>query len=197
MDIEYEATFINVNKETIRKKLKSVGAKLIKPEFMQKRVVFNLPSGHEIEGAWLRVRDESDKITMSLKVVDGDKIDNQKEICLEVNNFQQAEQFLSSVGCDKKAYQESKRELWILDNVEITIDEWPFLEPFVEIEGKSEEEVRKTSKKLDFNYDEALFCSADTLYSMKYRISEYKVNNETPEIRFDMNNPFISNSENI
>ena len=56
-NIEYEAKFININKDSVRENLKLVGAELIKPEFLQKRVVFNLPTGHEIKGGWLRVRD--------------------------------------------------------------------------------------------------------------------------------------------
>ena len=44
MDIEYEATFVNINKDEIRKRLKNSGAKLIKPEFLQKRVVFYTPN---------------------------------------------------------------------------------------------------------------------------------------------------------
>jgi len=42
MDTEYEATFLDVNKENIRKVLKKSGAKLIRPEFLQKRNVFTL-----------------------------------------------------------------------------------------------------------------------------------------------------------
>ena len=108
MDIEYEATFPDVDKEEVRKILKKAGARLIKPEFMQRRVVFNLPIGHEIKNSWLRVRDEGDKITMSLKVVDGDRIESQKEIYLQVSDFKQAESLLISVGCKKKSFQESK-----------------------------------------------------------------------------------------
>lgn len=191
MKIEYEATFSNIKKNNVRKKLKEAGASLVKKEFLQKRVVFNLPKGHELRGGWLRVRDEEDKITMSLKIVDGNKIENQKEICIQVDNFRQAELFLITIGARKKAYQESKRELWKLNNVEITIDEWPFLEPFVEIEGKSEESIKKMCKKLGFDYKKALFCSVDHLYSRKYGISEDKINNETPEIIFNGKNPFL------
>lgn len=36
MQIEYEATFININKDEIRARLKKVGATLVKPEFLQK-----------------------------------------------------------------------------------------------------------------------------------------------------------------
>ncbi|NBS41741.1 hypothetical protein EBS80_03705, partial [bacterium] len=60
MHIEYEATFENVDKDAIRAKLKEAGATLVRPEFVQKRVVFNLPKGHEIPGGWLRVRNEGD-----------------------------------------------------------------------------------------------------------------------------------------
>ena len=191
MDIEYEATFKNINKNEIRKLLKKVGARLIKPEFMQKRVVFHLPKGHEIKGGWLRVRDEADKITMSLKVIDGNKIKDQKEICLTVNNFEEAENFLVLIGCEKKAYQENKRELWKLNNVEIMIDEWPFLEPFIEVEGKSEKTVRQVCKKLGLNYSEAIFSSTDVLIQQKYGISLDRINNKTPKIIFNMKNPFL------
>lgn len=195
MDIEFEATFPNIDKNKMRRILKKTGAKLIRKEYMQKRVVFNLPNSHQIKGGWLRVRDEGDKVTMSLKVVDGDRIENQKEIYLKVSNFKQAELFLESIGCQRKAYQETKRELWLLDDVEITIDEWPFLEPFVEVEGKSEKAVKEVSRKLGFNFDSALFCAVDRLYKLKYGISEDVINNHTPEIIFNRNNPFLTSKD--
>lgn len=192
MKIEYEATFPNIDKNQVRKKLKTIGAVLVKSEFLQKRVVFHLPKGHEVKGGWLRVRDEGDRVTLSFKIVGGDKIEDQKEICLQVDNFEQATIFLESIGCQKKAYQENKRELWKLGKTEITIDEWPFLEPFVEIEGKSEKEVRETAKKLGFDYRTAFFGSVDTLYSKKYNLSEEVINNQTPLIVFKVKNPFVS-----
>ena len=190
MKIEYEATFPNINKDEIRERLKKTGAVLIKPEFLQKRCTFNLPRGHEIKGGWLRVRDEDDKITMTLKVVGEDIIENQKEVALLVDNFNEAVEFLKNIGCEKKSFQETKREIWKLENVEIMIDEWPHLEPLVEIEGSSEDEVRRISEKLGFNYSEALFCSATTLYSSKYSLSNDYINNRIPEITFKGKNPF-------
>lgn len=190
MKIEYEATYININKDEVRKKLKEVGASLIKPEFLQKRIPFELPIEKRSKGKWLRVRDEGDKITLSLKEVDGNKIENQKEICLKIDNFEEAVELLKLIGCEPKSYQENKRELWKLDNVEITIDEWPFLEPHVEVEGDSEEEVKKVSEKLGLDYSKALFCSITTLYRLKYNISEEEIN-KTPKIIFEMANPFL------
>ena len=189
MQIEYEATFTNVNKNEVRGQLELIGAKLVKPEFLQKRTVFNLPEGHEIEGGWLRVRDEGDKITMSLKVVVAGKVENQKETCLIVNDYNEAVNFLKEIGCEQKSYQETKRELWKLDDVEITIDEWPFLEPFIEVEGKSEDEIKMVSEKLGFDYNQALFCAVDTLYSKQYGITEEFVD-KVPLIIFNNHNPF-------
>lgn len=190
MQIEYEATYANVDKDKVRARLKKAGAELVRPEFMQKRVVFNLPKGHEIPGGWLRVRDEGDKITMSLKAVLNGKIETQKEIQLIVDSFENAENMLVLIGCEKKSYQETRREIWMMDDVEICIDEWPYLEPLVEIEGDSEEKVKNVSQKLQFDYTKALFCSAGHLYELKYGIPEDSINNDFSLITFDMENPF-------
>ncbi|HRN69771.1 MAG TPA: CYTH domain-containing protein [Candidatus Woesebacteria bacterium] len=191
MNIEFEATFPGIDKKVLREKLKALNAKLIKKEFIQKRSVFHFPAGHQVAGGWVRVRDEVDTVTMSIKIIDGDFIENQKEICLSVDDYAQAELFLQTLGCEKKAYQESKRELWSLDNGEVMIDEWPFLEPFVEIEGASEESVKQISEKLGFKYEDALFCSVAELYEMKYGVSQDIINNQTPLIVFGSQNPFI------
>lgn len=193
MKIEYEATFAGVNENDIRKRLQNVGAKLIKPKFLQKRTVFHLPEGHEIEGGWARVRDEGDRITMSIKIVNGKTITDQKEICIIVDDINEAARFLTALGCREKAYQESKRELWKINNVEIAIDEWPFLEPFVEIEGRSEKAVRRIAKQLKFDWVEAKFCAVGTLYAEKYKMPEKIINDGLSKLIFDMKNPFIKN----
>lgn len=191
MNIEYEATFANISKKDVHSRLQKAGASLRRPEFLQKRVVFNLPRGHEIPGAWVRVRDEGDRITMSIKVVDGVQIENQKESLVVVNSFEESRQFLKYLGCEEKAYQETKREIWDLNNVEICIDEWPFLEPFVEIEGGSEQEVKNVAEQIGFDWESAKFCSVDTLYSEKYGFSEDVFSNRSPRVVFDMENPFV------
>lgn len=190
MQIEYEATFLNIDKNEIRKKLENVGAKLVKPEFLQKRYVFDMPNGYNGH-SWVRVRDEQDKITMSFKDINGNKIEDQKEINLTIDDFQKSVEFLEAIGCIKKSYQENKREIWQLDNVEICIDEWPFVEPFVEIEGRSEQDVKDVSQKLGFNYAKALFGSTSLIIHQKYGIS-FDVIDHIPKIVFNMENPFLN-----
>ena len=192
MKIEHEATFTNIDKEEIRARLREAGATLVRPEFLMKRVVFELPTGHEIPGGWLRVRDEGDKITMSLKVVNGNKIENQKEIQVVIDNFSEGVSLLENLGAERKALQESRRELWLLDEVEVTIDEWPYLEPYVEVEGNNEEAVKVVSKKIGFDYDKALFCSVDYLYNKKYGVPLETINHNTKLITFTDPNPFLN-----
>lgn len=192
METEFEATFSDISKEELRDKLQEKGAELLKSEFLQKRVVFNLPQEQNAPERWVRVRDEQDKITMSFKAVKNGKIDNQKEINLEVDNFEKGVEFLEEITGKKKAYQENKRELWKLDSVEVCIDEWPFLEPFVEIEGDSEKAVKEVAKKLGFDYSKARFCAVGQLYSEKYDLPERVINNEIPKIVFNMKNPFLN-----
>ena len=193
MKIEYEATFTEVDVEWVRGRLKTVGAALVKPNFLQKRVVFNFPKGNEVKGGWARVRDEGDKVTMSVKIVDGDKITDQKEAQIVVDDFDGAVSLLTMVGCIPKAYQETRRELWTLDGVEITIDEWPFLPPFVEIEGASEEVVKAATDKLGFDWSTAKFCYVSRLYAEHYNIDPDILKNQTPRLVFNMANPFNHN----
>ena len=191
MEIEYEAVFTNIEPDSCRAVLTSAGAELARAEYMQTRSSFNLPESVLTQKGWARVRDEGDKITMSVKSIEGEGIESQKESCVTVDSFKQAESLLTQLGCDKKAYQETKRELWMLDGVEVTIDTWPFLEPFVEVEGSSEAVVKAVAEKLGFEWATAKFCAVDTLYSEKYDISTDQINNHTPEILFDMANPFV------
>ncbi len=194
MFIEYEATFINIDKDEMRERLTKAGAKLVRAEFLQKRVTFDPPVGHQKFGAFLRVRDEGDKITLARKEIGTAGIADQKETCVNVSNFDDTVEILKDTGCIPRSYEETKRELWNLDGLEVTIDEFPFLEPFVEVEGKSEEEVRAGSEKLDFEWSTAKFCTPGTLFREKYGKGPMDLAKETGtmiELTFTVKNPFI------
>ncbi|MBI5621486.1 CYTH domain-containing protein [Candidatus Falkowbacteria bacterium] len=191
MAIEYEAMFGNIDRILMRQRLTEVGARLVRPEFLQRRYNLTLPGKETIEFEWLRLRDEGDKITLSLKADKaGGAITDQHELCVTISDLEIGRQMLEALGCQVKAYQETKRELWTLDGVEVTIDEWPFLEPLLEIEAKDEANVRAMAEKLGFDWSSALFSSVTALYVSKYGIDWQVISNSTPRIVFDMENPF-------
>ena len=182
---------MNIDKDEIRRKLKAVGAELVKPEFLQKRFNFHLPGNLREDRAWLRVRDEGDKITLSLKKIEGKEIHHQKELSLQVSDFETAVDILKAMGCEIRMYQETKRELWMLDGAEVTIDEWPFLEPFVEVESDSENSVKAVSEKIGFDWTQAVFSPVGKVYKMKYNVSPSLFEGEDVRLTFESSNPFI------
>lgn len=185
MNNEIEAQFLDIDKDEIRGKLKAIGAKCVKPEVLMRRIVFDV-GPHQ----FARVRDEGDKIVMTYKNVSDDKsIMGTKEVNVVVDNYENAILLLKSCGLEEKAEQESLREVWILGKVEICIDEWPWLPPFVEVEGPSEESVWDAAEKLGFKKSDAKFGSVDTTYQHYYGINPDIVNLHTPKILFDMEPP--------
>lgn len=183
MQTEFEATFVDVDIVAVRATLNELGAVNTRPETLMRRYVFIPP--HHIENGWMRVRDEGDKITLSLKQVSGDTIEDQKEIELVINSFEDGVRLLETIGAEKKAYQETRRESWLLGDAHIEIDTWPGLDPFVEIESTSEKSVRLIAEQLGFDYAQAIFGSVERVYELKLGIPPHVINNETPEITFE------------
>lgn len=188
METEYEAKFLDVDKDEVRARLKSVGATLERPEFMQRRWVFDLPQEKHTPHVFARVRDEGGIITMTWKEFSGAEIDHPKEIELVVDSFDNAVKLLTEIGCVPRSYQENKRELWHLGDAKITIDSWPYYEPFVEVESVSEETVQEISIRAGFEWSKAFFCGVSKLYKMKY--GEHVHISEMPKLTFEMQNPF-------
>lgn len=179
MELELEATFININKEDLRKRLRENGATLVRPEIKMKKTIFDL--GQNI---FARVRDEGDHITATYKnVSDASKIDGTHEVNLIVNDYDRAVAFITALDIKPKAQQETMRESWILNGTEIDIDTWPWLPTFVEIEGKTIDSVKAVSKQLDFDYADAHFGSVDEIYRLYYNVTNDDIN-FAPEIKF-------------
>ena len=176
MQTEIEAKFPGVDPDDIRTKLKALGATLVYPEVLMRRKNFDYPDARldKING-WIRVRDEGDKVTMSYKQLLDRTLHGTKEVSVVVNDFETTCHFLDSIGLESSAYQESKREKWLLKDNEVTIDTWPWVPSFVEIEGPSEEAVRSAAAALRFDWNQAMHGSVETVYQMHYDVTEFEV----------------------
>lgn len=191
MKTEYEAIFTNIDKGDMRERLKKVGAESVRPETLIKQHNFGLPEGMNTKNGYLRVIDENGTIIMSIKSASPENnTNNPKEVELEVVDADQAIGFLKALGAPKGSYQESKREFWKLDGIDISIEDWPFLEPFLKIKGKNETEVRNASSWLGLDHDSAEFCAVDELYSQKYNLDKKYINDQLKNLSFKEDNPF-------
>ncbi len=178
---EIEAKFFIKNKDEIRNKLLINGLNLARKERLIKRKVFH---NDEI-GKFIRVRDEGDKITMTYKNIIDSTINGVEEVEIIVNDFDSAVELINKTNFKEVAYQETLRETWNNNEVEIDIDTWPFLQSFIEIEAQSENLVRKYTKIFDFNFEnDAYFGGVAVLYNKIYNIDK-EIVNKLPNITFD------------
>lgn len=184
MQTEIEATFTGIERDDIRAKLRELGAICAHPDRMMKRKVFDYPDLRlEKIGAWARVRDEGDKVTMSYKRLVERTLTGVQEVNLVLDDFEQGCEFLKALGLVQESFQETRRESWELDDVQIEIDEWPWIPPFVEIEGPNEEAVKAVAAKLGFDWSAALHGSVENIYQQHYDVTEAEVD-AWPEITF-------------
>ncbi len=179
MKAEIEAKFLNVDKENIRKLLKNIGAELVAPERLMNRAVFDGKRKSE----YYRVRNEGNQITMSFKREEKRSIEGMKEICLTVDNYNNAVEFLTSLAGKPKALQETYRESWVKDGVEIDIDTWPWIPSFIEIEGESTEAVKGIADKLGLKMVDAKYGSVGIAYRQVFDVTDEDIN-DMPEIKF-------------
>lgn len=124
MKTEYEVKFLAINVDEIRERLKANGAELVKPMRLMRRVTIDSPAMKQ-KDAFVRVRDEGDRTTLTYKQFDQLSVDGAKEFEVTVSDFEETVQLLAAAGLPHKSFQESRRETWELDHVEFMIDEWP------------------------------------------------------------------------
>ncbi|MFD4143663.1 class IV adenylate cyclase [Streptomyces sp. NPDC058572] len=163
MKHEYEAKFLAVDVADLQAKLTTLGAVQAFPRTLLTRKIFENDS---LDGsAWLRLRDEGTRSTLTLKqVTDATTIDGTTEIETEVTDLHAMADILRRLGLNEVRYQENYREEWRLGEVAFDFDTWPNLPTFVEIEGPDEASVRQAAALLELDYSEARFGSVDEIY---------------------------------
>ncbi|MFJ3435620.1 class IV adenylate cyclase [Streptomyces cyaneofuscatus] len=163
MKHEYEAKFLAVAVDGLQAKLRALGAVQAFPRTLLTRKIFE---NDALEGgAWVRLRDEGTRSTLTLKqVTDSTTIDGTTEIETEVSDLHVMAEILRNVGLREVRYQENFREEWRLGEVVFDFDTWPDLPTFVEIEGPDEASVRQAAALLDLDYTEGRFGSVDEIY---------------------------------
>lgn len=179
--LEIEVKFLNINPESIEKKLKEIGAEKV-GEYFYRRRVFDYPDWRlDKNHSWLRLRDEGEQITLSLKKRLGVDEDNKKnndagmeEIEIKVNNFDETANLILSLGFVEKHYAENKRTRWLKDGVEFDIDIYPELETFLEIEAPTWEKIDEAIGWLDLNQEDKKIFSTNQAYALKgIKVADY------------------------
>lgn len=155
---EIEVKFLDVEPKALERKLRKIGAKKVFNRLYRRRV-FDYPDLRlNRHGAYLRLRDEGEKITLTFKqrlgIKDhgGKKNDaGMKEIEIRVSEFDKTAQLLRELGFIEKFYEENKRIRYQLERLEFDIDFWPKLNPYLEIEAPTQKELDRGIGLLGLN----------------------------------------------
>ena len=172
MKIEYEVRFLEIDKERIIERLEELGA-IKKGDYNQKRYVYNLVPSQE--GKWIRLRTNGSITTLTYKDIEKDTVDGTREVEVQVDDFEKTNELLERIGFKNKGYQENKRTQYILNGVEIDIDSWPMIPTYLEIEGKSEEEIIKIQKLLNMDESKKTMLNCKDIYMQIYGIDIDKI----------------------
>jgi adenylate cyclase, class 2 len=160
---EYEAKFLSIDVAGLQARLKNLGAVRAFPRTLLTRKIFE--SDALERGAWVRLRDEGTRSTLTLKqVTDATSIGGTTEIETDVTDLPAMAEILSRLGLTEVRYQENYREEWRWGVVTFDFDTWPGLPTFVEIEGPDEDSVRRAAAALELDYSRARFGSVDEIY---------------------------------
>ena len=170
MNSEIEAKFLNVNHEDMRARLKKAGFTCSQPIRLMRRALYDFPDMRlqKEKNGYVRLRDEGDKVTLTYKQFSADGINGAQEIEATVDSFFAAKQLLEAIGLKQKSFQESRRETWVQNGVEVVLDEWPWLDSYIEIEGVNESQVKKAAGKLGLEWQQAIFGDVTVAYRMQY-----------------------------
>lgn len=146
--IEYEVKVLDIDPKAFTKKANSLGFVLEK-ELSFRRVLFDrVPADDK---ALIRLRTDGSQATLTFKKFHENAIDGVEEHEVDVSDFETCKTLLQRTGLKETSYQENTRKLFLnpqRPDLEITIDQWPAIPPYAEVEGKSVEGVKKLLAEL-------------------------------------------------
>ena len=161
MNTEVEVRLLDIDKDDLVSKLEKNNAKFI-GDWLQIRYVYDFKPVDPHR--WIRLRTNGIASTLTIKEVSDKTIEGTKELEIEVSSIEDTDKILEKLGYTKRSIQENKRIRYILNDVEIDIDTWPYLNPYVEFEGNSEEQIKEVVEMLGLDYSKCITENAQDIY---------------------------------
>lgn len=168
INIENELTILDIDKNEFVAKLKSLGVKMITDERLQKRYVYDFNPINR--NKWIRLRTNGEKTTLTIKEIQENSKMNAREMEIVVSDFETTNEMLEELGYTHRNYQENLRQVFMLDGVEISVDSWPLIPPYAELEGKDLESINKVMEKLGVSQDKITTLDVTSIYKKIYNI---------------------------
>lgn len=173
MHTEYEVRILEIDSKEVIKKLESLNAQF-QWDCLQQRYVYDFKPKEN--GRWIRLRTNGKKTTLTIKNIVSSNIDGTQELEIEVDNFERCHLILKELGYEAKSFQENRRRQYLLNGVEVDIDDWPLIPTYLEIEGPSEDAVYNALEVLGFSKKDIVTKDVQNIYK-DYDIDIEKIDN--------------------
>ena len=197
MPKEFEAKFLNIDVDSIKKKLRENGATKVHDPLKFYRLIFKRCEEKGDKPGFVRIRDEGKKITMTTKIFNDKKCPEEREVTIN-ESFEKGCEFLRAIGIEEKSYQETMREKWSHPLAhEITFDIVPGLPIYMEIDCTSEANLNKLVALLDLDKSNMKYGSFDKTYTEYYDIPSDNIIHKTPSLTFKDVGTQIKPNKNI
>lgn len=129
---------------------------------------------------WIRLRQDGDKVELTLKYIYNTaveyNIDEVKEIEIVTDDFETANKLIEEMGYYKRKLVEKRRVSYKYNDLSIEIDEWPLLNPYIEIEGNNAQDIYDLALKLGYPKEETKVMNTEDVYLLKgINLTDYEV----------------------
>ncbi len=174
MKIETEVTILEVDKKALEQKLEKLGAKKVY-DGLQRRYTFDMIPKNP--NKWMRLRTNGEKTTLTIKeIVDNMIAGGTKEWEVLVSDFDETKNILNELGFEHRNYQENYRTMYVYKDAEISIDSWPKIPTYCEVECDDETQINELLKKLNLD-NEVTTLDVVEIYKQKYGIDILSIKN--------------------
>ncbi|EOD00868.1 class IV adenylate cyclase [Caldisalinibacter kiritimatiensis] len=171
---ELEVKVLNIDKEEIQERLKSIGAELVKKEYQvntifdtEDRIIKNEHKGY------LRIREKRDLLNNKTEYIftlkknlSSEKVRKNVEIETKVDNKDALTEILKHLKLDIKHSGSKERISYKYDDILFEIDTWDedtYPYPYLEIEVNKEEDLERAIELLNLNREDVTDKSLDQL----------------------------------
>lgn len=161
--VEHELKFLEVDPALLVQRIMELGGRQLRPRHKLRRRTFDIPGAPR--GTFVRVRDEGDRVTLTLKQCQPNGDVHELEECVE--SFSVTATLLEQMGMRPATYEENYRETYELEQAVITIDTWPGLSPFIEVEARDAERLAIACGSLSLDMEKGLKGPVDVVYARK------------------------------
>lgn len=171
MTPEIECRFLEVDKDALVTKLRELGAKDEGEVLLEEVIIYGPHNAWKDEPRFVRIRKTGDTTKLTYKEHRSQSLGGAHEIEFAIEDLGKAAAFFEAIGFPPFRWQQKKRHTLELHSVTFDIDTWPTLPPYVELEGKSEEDLKRAAALVGYDWTDAVFNDAAWVIENKYNIA--------------------------